>query len=132
MLAASGGGVSVEPDDPARFTDAIRAIVEDLDAAVAMGERARRWVESAASPAAVAEVYESLVRSLHSETSAERRRQRSRRCLRSSAPAWRCWWWRWSPCSDSSRSVWWVNEQDNDDDPWRLRSGPVAVTASPT
>jgi colanic acid biosynthesis glycosyl transferase WcaI len=74
MLAASGGGVSVEPDDPARFTDAIRAIVEDLDAAVAMGERARRWVESAASPAAVAEVYESLVRSLQSETSAERRR----------------------------------------------------------
>ena len=41
MLAASGGGVSVEPDDPARFTDAIRAIVEDLDAAAAMGERAR-------------------------------------------------------------------------------------------
>jgi hypothetical protein len=28
--------------------------------------------------------------------------------------------------------VWWVNEQDNDDDPWGSRSHPVAVTGSPT
>jgi hypothetical protein len=28
--------------------------------------------------------------------------------------------------------VWWINEQDNDDDPWRLRSRPAVVTWSPT
>jgi hypothetical protein len=27
--------------------------------------------------------------------------------------------------------VWWVNEQDNDDDPWRSRSRPAAVAGSP-
>jgi colanic acid biosynthesis glycosyl transferase WcaI len=64
MLEASGGGVSVEPDDPVAFTDAIRRLVDDLDSARAMGQRARRWVESAASPAAVAESYETLVRGL--------------------------------------------------------------------
>jgi colanic acid biosynthesis glycosyl transferase WcaI len=64
MLEASDGGISVEPDDPAAFTDAIRHLVDDLDSARAMGQRARRWVESAASPAAVAEMYETLVVSL--------------------------------------------------------------------
>jgi hypothetical protein len=28
--------------------------------------------------------------------------------------------------------VWWINEQDNDDDPWRSRGLPAAVVGSPT
>jgi colanic acid biosynthesis glycosyl transferase WcaI len=69
MLEASGGGISVEPDDPVAFTDALRRLVDDLDSAGAMGQRARRWVESAASPAAVAESYEKLIRVLGAQRS---------------------------------------------------------------
>jgi hypothetical protein len=28
--------------------------------------------------------------------------------------------------------VWWINEQDNDDDPWRSRGQPAAVVRSRT
>ena len=28
--------------------------------------------------------------------------------------------------------VWWINEQDNDDDPWRSRGQPAAVVCSRT
>ena len=64
ILAESGGGVSVEPDDADRFTEAIRALVADPGRATTMGAAGRRWVESAASPAAVAESYETLIRYL--------------------------------------------------------------------
>jgi putative colanic acid biosynthesis glycosyltransferase WcaI len=64
LLAASGGGVAVAPDDPAAFTAAVRWLVEDPDTAAAMGRRGREWVVAAASPGAVAASYEDLVRSL--------------------------------------------------------------------
>lgn len=66
MLAASGGGISVEPDEPGAFTDAVRALVDDPERAAAMGTSGRRWVESAASPTAVAASYETLIRGLGS------------------------------------------------------------------
>jgi colanic acid biosynthesis glycosyl transferase WcaI len=64
LLAASGGGLAVDPDDPDAFTAAVRRLVDDPAEAAAMGRRGRAWVVVAASPAAVAESYESLVRSL--------------------------------------------------------------------
>lgn len=64
LLAASGGGVSVEPDDADQFAMAIAALVDDPARASAMGAAGRRWVESAASPAAVAAAYEALIAEL--------------------------------------------------------------------
>ncbi|MFZ4719781.1 MAG: glycosyltransferase family 4 protein [Ilumatobacteraceae bacterium] len=64
MIAASGGGVAVGPDDPAAFESALAGMLADLPGAVAMGAAARTWVEGAASPAAVAQAYDRLIRSL--------------------------------------------------------------------
>ena len=64
MLAASGGGVAVAPDDPAAFEAALAALLADLPAARAMGAAGREWVLGAASPAAVASAYEQLIWSL--------------------------------------------------------------------
>jgi colanic acid biosynthesis glycosyl transferase WcaI len=64
MLAASGGGVAVPPDDPAAFEAALAQLLADLPGARAMGAAGREWVLAAASPAAVARAYEQLVRSL--------------------------------------------------------------------
>ena len=64
MLAASGGGRVVPPDDPAAFVDALREMVSDLDQCAAAGAAGRSWVEGAASPAAVARAYETLIRRL--------------------------------------------------------------------
>ena len=61
MLAASGGGVAVPPDDPVAFTAALAELLADPPAAAAMGARGRAWVEGAASPAAVAAAYEALI-----------------------------------------------------------------------
>jgi len=68
MLAASGGGRAVAPDDPAEFQAALAAMLADLPAAAAMGAAGRDWVLGAASPAAVATSYEQLVRSLKQAT----------------------------------------------------------------
>lgn len=75
MLAASGGGVAVTPDDPNAFREALAALLADLPAA-AMGAAGREWVLGAASPAAVARSYEQLVRSLQQTTRTAFRRQR--------------------------------------------------------
>ncbi len=64
MLAASGGGVCVPPDDLEAFCVALRSLLDDHAAASAMGESGRAWVTGAASPAAVAVAYERLIRSL--------------------------------------------------------------------
>ena len=64
MIAASGGGVAVPPDDLEAFCAALSDLLADRDAAAAMGAAGRRWVEGAASPAAVATAYEQLIRSL--------------------------------------------------------------------
>ena len=63
MLAASGGGVAVPPDDEDAFVDALRDLLDHPDRAAAMGAAGRQWVLGAASPAAVASAYERLVRS---------------------------------------------------------------------
>lgn len=64
ILAASNGGLAIEPDDAEAFVRAIRDLVADGARRQAMGEAGRRWVESAASPAAVAQAYETLIRGL--------------------------------------------------------------------
>ena len=64
MLAASGGGVAVPPDDLEAFCTALQGLLADLPAARDMGARGREWVLGAASPAAVATAYQDLVRSL--------------------------------------------------------------------
>ena len=75
MLAASGGGVSVPPDDPAEFAQALGDLLADPSRRASMGTAGRRWVESAASPAAVAEAYERLVESLARRRPADRHRR---------------------------------------------------------
>jgi colanic acid biosynthesis glycosyl transferase WcaI len=64
MLAASGGGVAVPPDDPGAFEAGLAGLLSDLPAAQRMGAAGREWVLGAASPVAVARAYEQLVRSL--------------------------------------------------------------------
>ena len=61
LLAESGGGVAVEPDDPEAFVEALRTLLDDPDGAVAAGEKGRAWVVANASPAAVGAAYSQLV-----------------------------------------------------------------------
>jgi len=56
----AGAGVSVPPDDPAAFIDAIGGLLDDPAARIRMGESARRFVVGWASPSAVAAAYEEL------------------------------------------------------------------------
>ncbi len=64
MLAESGGGVAVAPDDAAAFTEAIRSMVADPVRGRRLGTLGRAWVEENASPAAVGAAYDQLLRSL--------------------------------------------------------------------
>jgi colanic acid biosynthesis glycosyl transferase WcaI len=64
ILAASGGGVAVAPDDAAAFTAAIGSLVADPALALRLGALGRAWVEREASPAAVGVAYDELLRSL--------------------------------------------------------------------
>jgi colanic acid biosynthesis glycosyl transferase WcaI len=64
LLAASGGGLAVAPDDRDAFCAAATTLLDDRTAAADMGRRGRDWVLAAASPQAVAASYESLIRSL--------------------------------------------------------------------
>jgi colanic acid biosynthesis glycosyl transferase WcaI len=64
MLAASGAGTVVEPDDPAAFVAAVRQMLSDRDALDRAGAAGRAWVERAASPAAVAQAYADLIDAL--------------------------------------------------------------------
>ncbi len=61
ILADSGGGVCVPPDDLAAFTDALRSLAGDPAGRDRMAVAGRRWVERAASPAAVARAYADLI-----------------------------------------------------------------------
>ncbi|WP_334142453.1 glycosyltransferase family 4 protein [Rhabdothermincola sp.] len=56
----AGAGLAVPPGDPESFTKAIRRLLDAPDEAAAMGSSGRRFVESWASPAAVAAAYEQL------------------------------------------------------------------------
>ncbi len=60
MLAESGGGLVVAPDDPGAFVDALRVLLADAEEAAAMGRRGRAWVEREASPSAVGQAYHQL------------------------------------------------------------------------
>jgi colanic acid biosynthesis glycosyl transferase WcaI len=60
ILAASGAGRAVDPDDEQAFVAALMAMVADIDGLRAMGEAGRQWVVRHVSPAAVAAQYESL------------------------------------------------------------------------
>jgi glycosyltransferase involved in cell wall biosynthesis len=54
--------VAVPPDDVESFVGALRRLVDDPAERVAMGVRGRQWVEREASPAAVGDAYDELVR----------------------------------------------------------------------
>ena len=60
ILEQARAGVSVVPDDPDAFIEALRRMVADEPARLAMGVNGRKWVEQAASPAAVAATYADL------------------------------------------------------------------------
>jgi colanic acid biosynthesis glycosyl transferase WcaI len=64
MVAASGAGRCVPPDEPTAFVAALRDMLDDPAALAEQGAAGRRWVEAAASPRAVAVAYQDLVRSL--------------------------------------------------------------------
>jgi putative colanic acid biosynthesis glycosyltransferase WcaI len=64
MLEESGGGVAVPPDDAASFIAALRAMIDDDDAARSAGAGGRDWVVANASPAAVGEMYSTLIERL--------------------------------------------------------------------
>lgn len=64
ILAESGGGLAVPPDDADAFTEAIRSVLADPFEALSMGERGRAWVEANASPRAVGADYATLITSL--------------------------------------------------------------------
>jgi colanic acid biosynthesis glycosyl transferase WcaI len=65
ILAESGGGVAVPPDNPIAFRRELERLVVDAAACSAMGAAGRRWVEQAVSPSAVAEAYADLIRELN-------------------------------------------------------------------
>ena len=64
ILDASGGGVSVAPDDPEAFIAAVRDLVEHPQVGRRQGALGRQWVVREASPAAVGAAYDALVRTL--------------------------------------------------------------------
>jgi colanic acid biosynthesis glycosyl transferase WcaI len=61
ILAESGGGVSVPPDDLEALQGALRRMADDFSGRQEMASAARRWVEQAASPAAIARAYADLI-----------------------------------------------------------------------
>ena len=65
ILAESGGGVCVPPDDSGAFCDALKGLAADPGGRHRMAVAGRRWVEQAASPAAVARAYADLVIALN-------------------------------------------------------------------
>jgi colanic acid biosynthesis glycosyl transferase WcaI len=61
ILAASGGGIAIAPDDPSALRSALRQMADDSEGRRAMAAAGRRWVEQAASPRAVAQKYAELI-----------------------------------------------------------------------
>ena len=64
ILTSSGAGISVPPDAPVEFTQAIESLVNDRVKAQLCGEQGRKWVETHVSPAAVAHSYIEVIASL--------------------------------------------------------------------
>jgi colanic acid biosynthesis glycosyl transferase WcaI len=65
ILAASGGGVAVPPDDSVELRGALHRLAIDAATCQAMGAAGRRWVEHAVSPASVAAAYVELINELN-------------------------------------------------------------------
>ena len=66
ILTSSSAGVTVPPDDPDAFVDALQSLVGDESECAEMGRRGRAWVEREASPSAVGDAYDRLIRALRS------------------------------------------------------------------
>jgi colanic acid biosynthesis glycosyl transferase WcaI len=64
ILAASGAGVAVEPDNADAFINALTELLGDHTRRSEMGASGRAWVEAHVSPAAVANSYVDLINSL--------------------------------------------------------------------
>ena len=65
IVESSGAGIAVPPEDAEALTKALRGLLEEPERRSEMGAAARRWVEAWASPAAIAESYETLFESLN-------------------------------------------------------------------
>jgi glycosyltransferase involved in cell wall biosynthesis len=66
-VESAGAGLAVPPDDPDAFCAALDQLLDDPERAREMGARGRRFVETWASPDAVAERYEALFEELVAE-----------------------------------------------------------------
>jgi colanic acid biosynthesis glycosyl transferase WcaI len=60
VLAESGGGIAIAPDDPEAFVATVRELLADRQRVESMGRRGRTWVERHVSPSGVARAYEAL------------------------------------------------------------------------
>jgi colanic acid biosynthesis glycosyl transferase WcaI len=67
VIERSGAGIAVPPEDAEALTKAVRSLLDAPEEMQRMGESGRAWVESWASPAAVAESYERLFNRLRAE-----------------------------------------------------------------
>lgn len=65
LLDAAGAGIAVPPDDVDAFVSAIRCLADDPDLRGRHGDAGRRWVVAHASPTAVGDAYDRLVRHLN-------------------------------------------------------------------
>src|SRR5690606_2551145 len=61
LLASSGGGVAVPPDDLDAFVGAVRRLADDPETSARLGAAGRAWVEREASPRAVGRAYHELI-----------------------------------------------------------------------
>ncbi len=64
ILAASGAGISVPPDDPEAFTRAIETMLKSTGSSEQAGVAGRKWVEEHVSPAIVARSYLEVIDAL--------------------------------------------------------------------
>jgi colanic acid biosynthesis glycosyl transferase WcaI len=64
LVQRSGAGIAVAPDDAEALTKALQRLLEAPDEAAEMGRAGRRFVETWASPGAIAEAYERLFTTL--------------------------------------------------------------------
>ena len=64
ILAASGAGISVPPDDPEALTRAIETMLKSTSSAEQAGAAGRKWVEDHVSPAIVARSYLEVIDAL--------------------------------------------------------------------
>jgi colanic acid biosynthesis glycosyl transferase WcaI len=66
LLEKSGAGVTVPPGNSDAFIASVRSLLSNPGSLAEMGRRGREFVEAAASPRAVAERYEDLIRQVSS------------------------------------------------------------------